>query len=81
MWLAFPHIRWYTADELPPIVKEIQNYHDDFATPRYAPKSYLGSHNIKPEKGKTRRFFFLIDEASIFFHILASSQGQKRKKF
>lgn len=68
MWLAFPHIRWYTADELPPIVKEIQNYHDDFATPRYAPKSYLGAHNIKPVKGKTRRFFFLIDEASIFFN-------------
>lgn len=68
MWLAFPHIRWYTADEMPPIVKEIQQYHDEFATPRYAPKSYLGAHGIKPEKGKPRRFFFLIDEAWIFFN-------------
>ena len=41
MWLAFPHVRWYIADELPAIIEEIQNYHDDFATPMYAPKSYL----------------------------------------
>lgn len=68
MWLAFPHIRWYTADEMPPIVKEIQDYHDNFATPMYAPKSYLWAHEIKPIKGKPRRFFFLIDEAAIFFN-------------
>lgn len=68
MWLAFPHIRWYTADELPPIINEIQQYHDEYATPRYAPKSYLWANWVKPEKGKTRRFFFLIDEAAIFFN-------------
>lgn len=68
MWLAFPHVRWYIADELPAIIEEIQNYHDDFATPMYAPKSYLWAHNIKPIKGKPRRFFFLIDEAGIFFN-------------
>ena len=68
MWLAFPHVRWYIADELPAIIEEIQNYHDDFATPMYAPKSYLWAHNIKPIKGKPRRFFFLIDEAWIFFN-------------
>lgn len=68
MWLAFPHIRWYTADWLPPIINEIQKYHDNIATPRYAPKSYLLSNWIKPENWKTRRFFFLIDEAAIFFN-------------
>lgn len=68
MWLAFPHVRWYTADELPPIIKEVQNYHDNYATPRYAPKSYLWANEIKSEEGKTRKFFFLIDEAAIFFN-------------
>ena len=68
MWLAFPHVRWYTANELPPIIEEVQNYHDEYATPRYAPKSYLGANGIIPKKGKTRRFFFLIDEAAIFFN-------------
>lgn len=68
MWLAFPHVRWYTANELPPIINEIQNYHDKFATPMYAPRSYLWAHDIKPINGKPRRFFFLIDEAAIFFN-------------
>lgn len=68
MWLAFPHVRWYTADQLPPIIKEIQDYHDNIATPRYAPKSYLWANWVIPQKGKTRRFFFLIDEAAIFFN-------------
>lgn len=68
MWLAFPHVRWYVAEDLPPIINEIQKYHDNFATPMYAPKSYLGTHGIKPIKGKPRRFFFLIDEAAIFFN-------------
>ena len=44
MWLAFPHIRWYVGQELPPIVEEIQSYHDDIATPFYAPNSYKFSH-------------------------------------
>ena len=68
MWLAFPHVRWYVASDLPPIITEIQNYHDDYATPRYAPKSYLGANGITPKTGKTRKFFFLIDEAAIFFN-------------
>ena len=68
MWLAFPHVRWYTADELPPIINEIQDYHDNIATPIYAPNSYKGANGIIPQKGKTRRFFFLIDEAAIFFN-------------
>lgn len=68
MWLAFPHVRWYVAEELPPIIEEIQYYHDHVATPRYAPKSYLGANGISPIKGKSRKFFFLIDEAAIFFN-------------
>lgn len=68
MWLAFPHIRWYTADELPPIIQEIQNYHDNVATPIYAPNSYKWANWVVPQKGKTRRFFILIDEAAIFFN-------------
>ena len=68
MWLAFPHVRWYTADELPPIINEVQKYHDEIATPIYAPNSYKGANAIIPQKGKTRRFFFLIDEAAIFFN-------------
>ena len=68
MWLAFPHIRWYTSKWLPPIIKEIQDYHDNVATPTYAPNSYLFSNNIKKRKWKTRKFFFLIDEGSIFFN-------------
>lgn len=68
MWLAFPHIRWYTANELPPIINEIQYYHDNIATPFYAPNSYKISHWIVSTKEKPRRFFILIDEGSIFFN-------------
>lgn len=68
MWLAFPHIRWYVGEELPPIVEEIQTYHDTIATPFYAPNSYKFSHWITPTKSKPRRFFILIDEGSIFFN-------------
>lgn len=68
MWLAFPHIRWYTADEFPPIIKEIQSYHDKTATLSYWPDSYLFAHQLQRVKTKTRRFFILIDEGSIFFN-------------
>lgn len=68
MWLAFPHVRWYTADELPPIIEEVRKYHDNFATPMSAPNSFIFSHNIERQKGKPRRFFFLIDEWAIFFN-------------
>lgn len=68
MWLAFPHVRWYVAQDLPPIIHEIQKYHDDVATPIYAPRSYLGANGVIPKKGKPRKFFILIDEAAIFFN-------------
>lgn len=68
MWLAFPHVRWYIPDELPPIIHEIQDYHDKIATPNYSPNSYRFAHNIEKSNEKPRRFFFLIDEAWLFFN-------------
>lgn len=68
MWLAFPHVRWYVPSELPPIIREVQDYHDNIATPSYAPSSYLSAHSIQRTKNKPRKFFFLIDEAWLFFN-------------
>jgi len=67
MWLAFPHIRFYTNDQLVPILKEIDHYHKDKITPFYAPDSFLLAHGIERTDEEPRPFHILIDEGLVFF--------------
>lgn len=66
MWLAFPHIRIYTMDDLIPILIELQNYHREVITPSMAPPSFLLAHDITPSDIPPREFYVLIDEALMF---------------
>lgn len=67
MWLAIPHIRWYTSKDLVPILHEIDAYHLSAITPYDAPDSFLVSHDLERKDEEPRSFYVLADEGAIFF--------------
>jgi hypothetical protein len=80
MWLAFPHIRWYLPDDLPSILHEIYDYHEEVIVPYEAPDSFLLAHNIKRDKDNPpRNFYILADEGGVFFNSRNFQQNFKEK--
>lgn len=67
MWLAIPHVRWYTSKDLVPILHEIDRYHITDITPFDAPDSFLISHDLVRKEDEPRSFYILADEGAIFF--------------
>lgn len=77
MWLAFPHIRVYTMDDLVPILREMQKYHREVITPALAPPSFLLAHDIYPSDTQPREFYVLIDEGLMFANARAWEKNFK----
>lgn len=80
MWLAFPHIRWYLPSDLPSILHEIYDYHENVIVPYEAPDSFLLAHDIKRDKNNPpRNFYVLADEWGVFFNSRNFQQNFKEK--
>ena len=80
MWLAFPHIRWYLPSDLPSILHEIYDYHENVIVPFEAPDSFLASHGIKRNREDSpRNFYVLADEWGVFFNSRNFQQNFKEK--
>lgn len=67
-WLAFPHIRFYSPEDLPAILEELSLYYNSHILPSTAPLSYTDSHSITPKDIDPLEFFILIDEGGLFFN-------------
>lgn len=79
MWLAFPHVRWYQPSDLPSILHEIYDYHEQKITPFDAPDSFLMAHNISRSEEEPRSFYILADEGGVFFNSRNFASNFKEK--
>lgn len=80
MWLAFPHIRWYLLEDLPRILHEIYDYHEEVIVPFEAPDSFLLAHDIKRDRDNPpRSFYVLADEGGVFFNARNFQSNFKEK--